>query len=100
MVAIGIGIATVRIAVIVLLEPHHLGLGAMAHAQARIFFELVMNTPEIAAAIGSEIGARILLLLAVAEQRAEHARHTLVPRQLHEGLGLGHADQLGRLWPI
>ena len=43
---------------------------------------------------------RARALLAIAEQRAQHARHALVPGQLHEGLGLGNADQLGGLGPV
>ena len=44
--------------------------------------------------------AGIDLLLAVAEAGAEDAGDALVPGQLHEGLGIGNADQLGGLGAI
>ena len=44
--------------------------------------------------------AGILLLLAVAKTGAENPRHALVPRQLHEGLGIGNADQLRGLGAV
>ena len=99
-VAIGVRIAAVRVAVLILLQPHHLGLGAVAQPEAVILLELIVDAAQVAAAIGRQVGARILLLLAVAEQRAEHARHALVPGQLHEGLRLGHANELGRLGAV
>ena len=51
-------------------------------------------------AVGGEECARLDALLAVAEQRAPQPRHPLVPGQLHEGLRLGNADQLGGLRPV
>ena len=59
-----------------------------------------MKDPQIAAAIGSQVPARILPLLPVAEAGAEDARDALVPGQLHEGLGVGDADQLGCFRPV
>ena len=99
-IAIGIGIAAVRLAVLVLLEPHHLRLGAVPKLEPVILLELVVDAAEIAAASAVRKAPGSLALLAVAEQRAPHARHPLVPGQLHEGLGLGDADQLGRLRPV
>ena len=65
-----------------------------------VLLELVVDAAEIAARIGGQEGAGIVALLAVAEQRAPEPRHPLVPGELHEGLGLGDADQLGRLRPV
>ena len=65
-----------------------------------LLLELVVDAAKIAARIGGQERARILALLAVAEQRAPKPRHPLVPGELHEGLGLGDADQLGGLGPI
>ena len=99
-IAVGSRIAAVRRAILTLLQPHHLRLGAVAKLQAVLLLELLVDSAKVAARIGGQIGARLFALLAVAEQRAPHARHPLVPRELHEGLGLGNADQLRRLGPV
>ena len=55
---------------------------------------------QIAAAIRGQMAAGIDLLFAVAEAGAEHAGDALVPGQLHEGLGIGNADQLRGLGAV
>ena len=65
-----------------------------------VLLELLVDAAEIAAGVGGQEGAGLDALLAVAEQRAPEPRHPLVPRELHEGLGLWDADQLGRLRPV
>src|SRR5665811_310416 len=100
-VAIRIGVAAIRLAVLILLQPHHLGLGAHAQLQTVVLcLEILVEAAKIAAAIRGEEPTRILLFLAVAEQRAVHARDPLVPGQLHEGLWIGNADKLGRLGTV
>src|SRR5581483_3963652 len=99
-IAIRVGVAAGRLAVSALLEPHHLGLGAVPQLEPVVFLELLMDAAEIAAGVSGEEGARLLALLAVAEQGAPQPRNALVPRELHEGLGLGDADQLGSLGAI
>ncbi len=69
----------------------------MTHAQAVVLLELVVDAAQVAAAIGGEEGTGIFTLLAIAEEGAEHARHALVPGQLHEGFRFGNADELGGL---
>ncbi len=99
-IAVRIRVAAVRLAVLVLLQPHHLGLGAVPQLQPVVLLELLVDAAEIAAGVRREEGARLPALLAVAEQRAPEPRHALVPGELHEGLGLGNADQLGRFGAI
>ena len=99
-IAIRIGIAAVRLAVLVLLQPHHLRLGAVPELKPVLLLELVVDAAKIAARVRGQECAGILALLAVAEQRAPKPRHPLVPGKLHEGLRLGDADQLRRLGPI
>ena len=65
-----------------------------------VLLELLVDAAEIAAGIGGQEGAGIDALLAVAEQRAPEPRHPFVPRELHEGLRLWDADQLGGLRPV
>ena len=72
----------------------------MPELEPVVFLELLMDAAEITAGVGRQECSGPLALLAVAEQRAPHARHPLVPRELHEGLRLGDADQLGGLRPI
>ena len=62
--------------------------------------EFLMHPAQIAARIGSQIAARIFLLLAVAEQRAVETSDFWCPWQLHESLGLRNADQLRRFRTI
>ena len=99
-IAIRIGIAAGRLAVLVLLEPHHLGLGTVPELEPMLLLEQVVDAAEIAARVRGQERAWLGALLAVSEQRAPHARHPLVPGELHEGVGLGDADQLGGLGPV
>ena len=99
-VAVGLGHAAVGAAVRAALEPHHFGLGAVAHLHPVLGLELVVNDAQVAAAVRRQVPARVLALLAIAEAGAEDARHALVPRQLHEGLGIGDADQLRGFRPV
>ena len=69
-VAIGIGIAAVRLTVLVLLQPHHLRLGAMSKLESMLLLELIVDAAEIAARVGGQERTGILALLTVAEQRA------------------------------
>ena len=69
-IAIGIGVAAGGLAVLVLLEPHHLRLGAVPKLEPVVLLELVVDAAEIAAGIRGEEGAGLDALLAVAEQRA------------------------------
>ena len=96
-VAIGIGVAAVRLAVLVLLQPHHLRLGAVPELQAVFLLELVVDAAEIAASVGGQEGAGLHSAPRDCGTACTNARHPLVPGQLHEGLGLGNADQLRRL---
>ena len=87
-----------RRAVVVQLEPHHLGLEAGAQVHAG----LAPRAPpagalEVAAAVGREERGRVLDVLAAAEQGAEDARDLGIPGQRHERLGLRDADELGGL---
>ena len=67
-VAVGLGDAAVGLAVRAALEPHHLGLGAVAHLHPVLGLELLVKDPQIAAAIGSQVPARILPLLRLRKQ--------------------------------
>ena len=52
-IAVGIGEAARRRAVLVLLQPHHLRFGAVPHVQATVIgFELIVDAPQVAAAVG------------------------------------------------
>ena len=69
--------------------------------QAVVFvLEFVVDTAQVAAAIGGEEAAGIDGFLAIAETGAEHPRDPLVPGQLHEGLRIGDADQFRRFRPV
>ena len=59
-----------------------------------------MGAAQIAAGVRGQERAGVLAFLAVAEERAPHPGDAFVPGQLAEGLGLGHADQLGGLGAI
>ena len=101
MVAIGVGEAAVRLAVLAPFQPHHLRLGAVAQMQpVMLFAELRVDAAQIAAAVGGQKCARILPLFPVAEQGAPDTGDALVPGQLAEGLGLGDSDQLLVLRPV
>src|SRR6266508_1829158 len=65
-----------------------------------LLLEHVVDATKIAARIGGEERSGLIALLAVTEQRAPESRHPLLPGELHEGLGLGNADELRRLRPI
>jgi len=78
-VAVGLGHAAVGAAVSAALEPHHLGLGAVAHLHPVLGLELVVRDPQVAAAVRGQVPAGILALLPVAEAGAEDARDALVP---------------------
>ena len=99
-IAIGVRVAAVGLAVRALLEPHHLRLGAVAKLEPVLFLELIVDAAEIAACIGGQERAGFLALLAVPEQRAPEPRDPFVPGELHEGLRLGNADQLGSFRPV
>ena len=55
-----------------------------------------MMTAQIAAAVGSQRPAGIFIFFAIAKASAKHARHPLVPGQLHKSFRVGDADQFGR----
>ena len=82
------------------LEPHHLRLGADPQMQPGLLLELLVDAPQVAAAVRGQVAARVRLLLAVAEQGAEHPRGLGIPRQLAEGLHVRQPDELGGLWPV
>src|SRR4029078_4042096 len=65
-----------------------------------LILELVVDATKVAPRIGGEERSRLIPLLAVTAQRAPEPRHPLVPRELHEGLWLGNANQLRRLRPV
>ena len=92
--------STVGRAVRVQLEPHHLGLGAGAEVEPVSSSNSAWMPLQVAAAVGGEERARILPLLAVAEARAPDARRFASHGSGHEGLGLGDADELGRLGAV
>ena len=101
MIAVGLREAlNRRRAVRVVLQPHHLGLGAGAQVHAGLGLERRLRALEQAAAVRRQVGAGVDVLLAAAEQGAEHAGDLRVPRQLRERLGIGHADQLARLGAV
>src|SRR6185295_2594000 len=58
------------------------------------------DAAQVATAVGREIAPGVVALLAVAEERAPHAGDALVPGKLHEGLGLGNANELGGLGTV
>ena len=87
-------------AVLVGLEPDHLGLEAGAQVHARALRELGLDQLEVVAAVGREVGAAVLDVLAAAEAGAPDARDLGVPRQHLERLGLGQADELGGLGAV
>ncbi len=100
-VAVGLGHALDGgLAVGVGLEPHHLGLGAGAQVQAELLLEGVVDAPEVAAAVGGEEHPPVDLLLAPAEEGAEHPGGLGIPGKLAEGLGLGDADEFARLGAV
>ena len=87
-------------AVVVELEPHHLGLGAGAKMEAGRLLELGLDALEVAAAVRGEERCRVFALLAVAEAAAPDARDLRIPRERLEGLGLRDTDELGGLGPV
>ena len=89
-----------RRAVLVQLEPHHLGLGAGAEVEARGLLELGLVALEVPAAVGGEERRRVLALLAVAEADAPDASDLRIPRKRLERVGLGDADELGGLGAV
>ena len=82
------------------LEPHHLGLAADAELEPGGGGELVVNPVQVAAAVRGEEGAAVDLLLAAAEQGAEHPGDSRVPGKRTEGVDVGKPDQLARLGPV
>ena len=62
--------------------------------------ELGLDQLEVAAAVGREVGAAVLEVLAAAEAGAPDARDLGVPGQHLERLRLGQADELGRLGAV
>ena len=100
-VAVGLGQALDRgRAVLLQLEPHHLGLGPGAEVEARVLLELRLHPLQVPAAVRAQEGAAVLALLAVAEADAPDAGDSLVPGQHVERLWLGDADELRRLRPV
>ena len=87
-------------AVLLELEPHHLGLGAGPEVEPGRRLELGLDPLEVAAAVGGEERAGVLALLTVAEALAPDARDLVVPGQPLEGLRLWDADELGGLRPV
>ena len=87
-------------AVLVQLEPHHLGLGAGAKMEAGRLLELGLVALEVPAAVRGEKRCGVLPLLAVAEAGAPHAGDLRVPRERLERIGLGNADELGGLGAV
>ena len=85
---------------LVQLQPHHLGLGAGAEMEAGVFLEVGLDLLQVRAAVGGEEGARVLALLAVAEAGHPDARDAVVPRERHERLRLGDADELRGLGAV
>ena len=97
-VAVRLGDAAIGPPILAALEPHHFRLRPGAHVQAVEFFlELVVDDAQVAPAVGGQMSARILALLAVAEAGAENAGHALVPRQLAEGFRVGDPHQFRSL---
>ena len=92
-VAVRVGIAAVGLAVLVLLEPHHLRLGADAQLEIMIGLERFVGAAQVAAAVGAQEGPGILALLAVAKQRAPHARDPGVPMTFEDPKAFDHTPQ-------
>ena len=89
-----------RLAVLVGLEPHHLGLGAGPEVEAGLLLEGLVDALQVAAAVRREEGSAVNLFLTAPEESAEDAGGLGVPRELAEGLGLGDADQLTGLGSV
>ena len=89
-----------RLSVGVGLEPHHFGFAAGSKVQAMLGLELGVNPLEVSAAIRGQKRSAVHLLFASAEESTKHARCLVVPRQAHEGLDLGDADQFLRLGSV
>ena len=101
MVAVGLRLAgDGGRAVVVQLEPHHLGLGACAKVEAGRLLELRLHALQVPATVRGEERGRILALLAVAEADAPDARNLGIPGERLERLGLGDADELRGLGPV
>ena len=87
-------------AVVVELEPHHLGLGAGAQVETRLLLEVGLDPLEVAAAVGGQKGARVLSLLPVSEAGTPDPSRLRVPGQRRERVGLRHADELRGLGAV
>ena len=92
--------SNVRLAVLVGLEPDHLGLEAGAQVHAGLLGERGLDQLEVVAAVGREVRAAVLEILAAAEAGAPDARDLRVPRQHLERVRLGQADELGGLGAV
>ena len=92
-VAVGLGRALGRRAVLGALHPHHLGLDPDQEAVAQLALELGHDALEVLARIGVEQLAG-LGVVAV----AVHARDARIPGQRGEGVEVRHRGELGLLW--
>ena len=99
-VAIRLGEAIARLAVLIELQPHHLRLRADAQLGAMLFGEFIVQTAQVPPAVRRKICTRIHLLFAVAEKRTEETANLRRPRQLHECFRLRDTDQFRRLRAI
>ena len=82
------------------LQPHHLRLGAGTQVETRLFLEGLVDPLQVATTVRGQEHSAVDLLLAAPEQGAEHPGRLGVPGELHEGVDLGHADQLAGLRAI
>ena len=100
-VAIRLGDATVRPAILAAFQPHHLGLGTVAQVQTLVLLlEGVVENAQVAAAIRGQMAAGILPLLTIAKAGAENSGDALVPGKLTEGFRIGNAHQLRGLGSV
>ena len=65
-----------------------------------LLLEVLVHPTKVAPTVAGQIPARILLFLAVPEQRAVEPANLRCPWQLHERLGLGNANQFSRFRAI
>src|SRR5215207_674992 len=91
-VAVGLGHALGRRAVLRLLEPHHLGLDADQELVAELLLELSDDALQVLPRVGVEELSR-LRVVAI----AEHTRDTRVPWKLSERGEVRHGRELGLL---
>ena len=82
------------LAVLIGLEPHHLGLATGPQVEAGLGLKLLVDAMEVAATVRGEECAGVDLFFPAPEQGAEDAGRLGVPGELAEGVGLGDAHQL------